>query len=406
MAIEIRRLTSDDNEAAMHTFTTAMQFGPLTGDAWERAQLRSYPERSFGVFEDGRMVANTRSYPFATLVPGGAVLPTAGVSAVGTLPTHRRRGFGATVLAAQLRDVHEQGEPLASLRASQATIYERFGYGVAGHAASVEVHTRRGGLRRRLHDDGRFEFVSGPDVVGIVRPLESRALRRPGMFRRPEPIILRDFGSVIGPHGDAATRMVVHRDGRGRIDGCAQWAPVDREAWHNPKPPTIEASELWAVTPGVEALLWQFLFDLDLVEVVKVWSRPVDDPLRWLLADQRDYEIKEYWDEQWLRLVDVPVALAARTYNDAAGSVVIRVTDPILPANSGRYEIAAGGATRSRRAADLDLSIELLGAIYLGGTSVSELVAAGRVDERRRGAAARADLLLHSALAPWCGSFF
>ena len=87
-------------------------------------------------------------------------------------------------------------------------------------------------------------------------------------------------------------------------------------------------------------------------------------------------------------------------------SVVLAVSDPLLAENDGRYEIGPSGAKRVRRAADLDVPIDALGAIYLGGTSVTELVNAGRIVERKAGAAARADLLLRSTPSPWSGTFF
>jgi len=406
MTFEIRRLTDDDRLAAMHTFTAAMQFAPLTGEAWEQAQTRSYPERSFGAFDGTTMVGNVRSYPFRTVVPGGALVPTAGISAVGTLPTHRRQGILGRLKQRQLEDCHERGEPLASLRASEAPIYGRFGYGLAGHALSVEVSTRRGGLRERIPDDGSFHFERGPALLDWLPDLQRRCLRRPGMVDRPLPIWRRMIAPVLAPeHGDPHW-LVVHRDRRGRPDGYVEWEAVDREAWHE-KTPTIEVGDLLGVDDRVEALLWQFLLDLDLVERVKVESRPVDDPIRWRLRDPRAYTVKEIWDEQWVRVVDVPAALAARSYDDGTvGDVVLGVTDPVLPANDGRYEISGAGARRVRRTADLDVPIDCLGAVYLGGTTMTELVAAGRVSERRRGAAVRADRLLHSPVAPWCGTFF
>jgi predicted acetyltransferase len=88
------------------------------------------------------------------------------------------------------------------------------------------------------------------------------------------------------------------------------------------------------------------------------------------------------------------------------GAVVLGVTDPLLPANDGNYELSASGARRVRRRADLLVPIDALGAIYLGGTSVAELVGAGQIHEVRRGAAARADALLRSPLGAWCGTYF
>jgi predicted acetyltransferase len=405
MPIAVRQLEADEIVTAGHTFTRAMQFAPLTGEDRELAKARAYPERSWAAFDGPLMVGHTRSYPFRTVVPGGSRLATAGITAVGTLPTHRRRGILSLLMAEQLRACHAAGEPLASLRASEASIYGRFGYGLAGLAASIEVSTHKGGLRDRLDDDGTFEYRHGPELLDTIPELHARCLRRPGELERPRPLWERALRPLLTSDPAAAHWLVVHRDRRGRLDGYVEWEALDRDHWHE-KPATVEVGDLYGVDDRVEGLLWQFLMDLDLIEVVKIESRPLDDPIRWRLADPRALVVREIWDEQWVRLVDVPGALAARSYQPAAGTLVIEVADPILPENDGRYELSADGVRRVRARPDLRLGIDVLGAVYLGGVSVSELVAAGRITEVARGAAARADALLHHPVAPWCGTFF
>ncbi|MEZ5231324.1 MAG: sterol carrier protein domain-containing protein [Acidimicrobiales bacterium] len=86
--------------------------------------------------------------------------------------------------------------------------------------------------------------------------------------------------------------------------------------------------------------------------------------------------------------------------------MVIEVHDPLLPANGGRFRIGPEHASRTGDGAELVVGIEELGALYLGGTRAADLVAAGRIAERRVGAAAALDALLAVPAAPWCGSFF
>ena len=89
-------------------------------------------------FEEGQIVGGAGAFPFELSVPGGS-LPCAGVTAVGVHPTHRRRGVLRSMMDAQLRDVHERGEPIAALWASEETIYGRFGYGIASWAGELKV---------------------------------------------------------------------------------------------------------------------------------------------------------------------------------------------------------------------------------------------------------------------------
>src|SRR5690349_23845839 len=99
-------------------------------------------------FEDGQIVGGAGAFPFELSVPGGS-LPCAGVTAVGTQPTHRRRGALRSLMDTQLRDVHERGEPIAALWASEETIYGRFGYGIASWAGSLTVQHEWDALDRK-----------------------------------------------------------------------------------------------------------------------------------------------------------------------------------------------------------------------------------------------------------------
>jgi predicted acetyltransferase len=94
-------------------------------------------------------------------------------------------------------------------------------------------------------------------------------------------------------------------------------------------------------------------------------------------------------DGLWLRLIDVPGALAARQYS-CPSDMVIEVRDDLLPGNAGCWRLRAGdsGAASCKRttaAADISLGVRELGAAYLGGTRIGSLAAAGLVTEHRAG---------------------
>ena len=95
-------------------------------------------ERMHGAWSNGTIVGGAGAFPFNLTVPGGE-LPTAGVTVVGVLPTHRRRGVLRSLMRAQLDDAHERGEPLAALWASEESIYGRFGYGLASFCGEITL---------------------------------------------------------------------------------------------------------------------------------------------------------------------------------------------------------------------------------------------------------------------------
>lgn len=147
--------------------------------------------------------------------------------------------------------------------------------------------------------------------------------------------------------------------------------------------------------------LWIYLTRLDLVDTIEV-DAALDDPLNWLFEDPRVVHTKDVYDQVWLRLVDVPRMLAARTYG-GTGSVVVEVRDKLLPANDGRYRISPDGAERTDDQADITIPVDLLGAVYLGDTKFSDLAATKRVEGARFDVA---DELFAGPVAPLCSTFF
>src|SRR5262249_26469636 len=141
----------------------------------------------------------------------------------------------------------------------------------------------------------------------------------------------------------------------------------------------VRVRELIAATPQARAALWAFLLDQDLTRTVTWNDAPVDDPL-WLMLDDPRAVRRTVRDGLWLRLLHVPAALSARTYAQDP-DVVLEVDDAFCPWNAGRHRLTAGGCARTDDAADLALDAATLAAAYLGGVSLLDLAAAGRVRE-------------------------
>ena len=114
-------------------------------------------------------------------------------------------------------------------------------------------------------------------------------------------------------------------------------------------------------------------------------------------------------DALWVRLVDVPRALAARSYREPF-EVVLEVADEVCPWNAGRWALRWDGETascaRTATPAGLELTAAELGAAYLGGTTLDQLARAGRVRELRDGALAAASRAFQGERAPWCPEIF
>jgi predicted acetyltransferase len=413
--LELRPIESAEIPAFVQAVETAFGSVPTEDDLAFWGSLTE-PDKTLAVLDGGRMVATAAWNSYELTLPAGPgspfpVVPAPGVTAVGVHPTHRRRGLLTRMMNRQLADLRHRGHFLAILTASEAVIYGRFGYGLAQSHQEVAVATRRAAFRRPVAAGDRIRLTE-PDEAGKVLPdLHDRARRlRPGdLGRLPQWWDWQFRDPEKGREGGNARFYAVHESVRGEPDGYASYRY--HPAWPNGVPDSrVAVREVVALAPGVHAALWRFLLDLDLVGEVTWGMAPLDDPLRWLLADARQLRTTNVVDHVWVRLIDVPGALAARGYGSDV-RLVIEVLGPD-PESSGRWVLetgATGGTCRKARKADqADLSLGLadLGAVYLGGVAPSVLAAAGRVVELRPGVLARADSAFAGPVLPFCGTGF
>jgi len=307
----------------------------------------------------------------------------------------------------QLDDVAARGEALAVLTASESLIYGRFGYGLASTNAWCRLDTAGTELARRPEPGGRLRQVEHDEAARSIPVVYDRArTRHPGALSRNARYWQRWFlDREVWRQGASARFYVLHHDAAGEPDGYLAYRAKEGEWGHGLADGTVIVEELDAVDDEVEAALWQHALDIDLVRHVRADARPVDEPLRWRLADPRRLQTSALFDHLWVRLLDVPAALSARRY-ETDDRLVVDVRDPFRPAGEGRYLVEGGpdGAScqRTGQDADLVLGITELGSLYLGGVSATTLARAGRVQERRGGALRAADAFFASTPAPWC----
>jgi predicted acetyltransferase len=356
------------------------------------------PDRSLAWFDDGRLVAGATAFTRQLTVPG-AVVPCAAVTGVGVRPTHRRRGLLTEMMRRQLADVRERGEPVAALWASEGSIYGRFGYGPS--ADVLEVRARRPAARLVDPPPAGAPLAAGPaaDHVDAMRPVHERVRAgRPGMLDRPGPWWAgRLFDPVSRRDGAQPVQAVV-------VDGGYALYAVRRSHGEDGPAGDVRVRELVAETPEARARLWAFLLDQDLTTSTTWDLAPVDEPLVLMLTDPRALRASVS-EGLWVRIVDVGAALSQRAYA-VAPDVVLEVSDAFCAWNEGRWRLDADGCERTRAEPDLALDAATLGAAYLGGTTLLELAAAGRVRELRSGSLLRAARAFRGDVEPWCPEIF
>jgi predicted acetyltransferase len=333
-------------------------------------------------------------------VPGGARLPMAGVTGVGVRADRTRRGVLRALMSTQLEDFAARGVVLTGLLASEAPIYGRFGYGLAMRYRTYSVDRHRARLGPDVPATGEVQLLELDEAIRVCPGVYERLAARPGMMSRPE-VVWRLYENQAR-RSTQPVKAVVHHGPDGP-DGFATYVVDGLQVY--PWTKNLQLVDMFTGTPAAFAGLWRFLLGIDLVDRIVAEARPLDEPIELILADHRRSTVERIGDEHWVRLVDVPKALAAREYGTAA-PVVVEVTDPLLPANSGRYRITPDGAGRTDEPAALRLDVTTLAMVYFGTWRPSALAGAGRIEVRDPDAPANADLLFGTRVASWSGTHF
>ncbi|HEX7399184.1 MAG TPA: GNAT family N-acetyltransferase [Candidatus Limnocylindrales bacterium] len=402
----IQTATLETVEAFVAPLNRAFADMPDPGDEERRTWE---PDRIIAAFDGTEPIATAGALTFRLSVPGGETA-AAGVTLVGVSPSHRRRGILRSMMRHQLDDVRARGEPIAILWASEGAIYQRFGYGLATLSGTFEIERGGAAFARPAPVEGTVRLVDLETAMGIFPPLYDRVrVETPGMVGRSETwwrwIALHDTDHMRGANG---MKFLAIYEADGQVEGAAIYRV--KPDWDDRGPNgRLVALEVLATTPRANRDLWRWLFEVDLVRLVRAVRGPVPHPLQLLLADPRRLGFT-VGDAIWLRVVDVSAALAARTYG-RAGALVLEVRDSFCPWNAGRWRLdvaddGRGSVEPSTAEPDVTLDAADLGATYLGTFRFSELARVGRVVENTAGALLRADEMFAAARAPWCSTMF
>ncbi|HET6300454.1 GNAT family N-acetyltransferase [Microbacterium sp.] len=354
------------------------------------ARERSSYRRVTGVYDPAAPVSEA---PVGTIaswigeltVPGGALIPSCAITAVTVAPTHRRRGIARAMLEGELRSAHAAGVPMAMLTVSESTLYGRYGFAPAAASATWRIETRRAGWIGPV-PEGRIDFIPRQRFRELGPALHERARRRFAGEIDVPPGHWDNFAGT-SPVAEKAgeKRAVQYTDASGEVRGLAVYAV--HENHDDFTKAKVSVHYVLAETDDAYAALWRFLLELDLVAEVSAHELSVEEPLWWMIADQRAATITMR-DHQYVRILDLVAALETRRFG-AAGRLLLDVSDPLGFADGAFVlEVDADGVGRvtpvERDAAPDDavvvrLGITELSAVYLGGVSLATLHRAGRV---------------------------
>ncbi len=377
-------------------------------DRWARDWT---PERTWGYRDHDRWVATLATEARTLTVPGSDAptrdMEVDALTGVTVAATHRRQGLLTAMITESLQAARDRGDPLSMLIAAEWPIYGRFGYAPAVTGTGYVYHPRRPHASLPAPPAGSVRQVE-PAELGEIAPAVFDAARRqrPGQVDRRSPWWDRRLGlDGYQPVGKQFT-WILH-EGRDGPDGLLCWR-VTRDFELTGEMGAIEVPDFIAATDAAYRDLWGYLAGIDVVGEIFVDDRPVDEPIRWQLRDGRALAYKHTFDFLWLRLLDVPAALAQRCYA-VPGRLVLDVVDDDLGGyGAGRVllDVDDTGAScePTTEPADLRMTQRVLASCYLGGHRLRLLV--HDVEELTKGAFERADLMFSVPLAPWTQTGF
>lgn len=355
--------------------------------------------------------------PMQLSVPDGAgagrAVPVAGLTWVGVHPDHRRQGLLTAMLRHHFEQTRREGGHLSALHASEPAIYGRHGYGLASLELEIEA--------------GRGSTFTAPHLEDEVGTITTRlaTVTDEGMGSRRRRIDLdllaTQVGTIVGSDEfyadlshvtpdetrDSEPPRILVAVREGRDVGYVAFKRTHK--WTNARPAAeVEVRQL-SGTPAARLALVRRLVNLDLAGTIKLHGLSPSDPLLSWVAGPRDLGSVQPYDSLWVRLVDLPQALAARGY-EADCDVVVEVADEPASWNAGVWRIGVkdgtGEATRTDDAVEVSLPVAALGAAYLGGANLAELVRAGTIAERRPGAARDLWRAFRTDLGPYAARGF
>ena len=357
-------------------------------------------------------VATVSTWVMDLTVPGHASIPAWAVSSVSVSPTHRRRGIARALIEAELRTAVSLDVPVAILTVTEATIYGRYGFGASAMSADWTIDTKRA---RWIGPEasGSLSFIEPELLASEGYQLVQRVrLQTPGQVEFADILWERLLGLDGNVDAAKTLRLVRYDDEDGELQGFAAYRVIEvGDDFTNHR---LDLSFLVTATDDAYAGLWRFLLEMDLVSSICAPLRTIDEPLLWQVSDPRAVHRGGIREHLWTRILDVPAALSARRYS-APGLFVLDVSDDLGFADglfllsiavdgSAMVELLDGEAPDT--AAAIALTVDDLGALYLGGVSALTLARAGRITELRPGSAASVEASFRSAVTPWLSIWF
>ena len=404
MNVEIRPLTAGEmgQLGELGGYVYGGSFGDGPDNVVATANL---PDWTLCALIDGKLVSSFTAIPFTMRANGNSVA-LAGVSTVGTQPEYRRQGLLRRIQTQAFADMRDRGQSLAALWASQAAIYQRYGYAMTTVLRSYRVDTTDISFHDGVWGSGHVERLSVNDAFDVIKSIYIRFVEnRICYLHRSKALWLQNAMEEIEEQGPI--HAGVHFDDEGNADGYIIYTLRAGKVDHATRGQEIIVRDMaWLSMDGYRSL-WEWLKRHDLVGQVSYRRAATDDPAVELFAEPRLLHSVDH-EGIWLRIVDATGALGDRAYS-SEGDVTIGLTDdPLTPWNNRSIRLEAspeGAHVTPSKSSDLQMSAKALASLYSGFRTARQLRAWGLIEGGDQ-AIDTADRLFASSHAPHCPDHF
>ncbi|MXV79205.1 MAG: GNAT family N-acetyltransferase [Chloroflexi bacterium] len=372
------------------------------------------PEWSTCVFEHGALSTTFGAWPFSMRFNGERA-HVAGVTAVGTDPTKRRRGYLRLAMEHSLDEQYERGQSLAALYASQAGIYQRFGYAVCSRRQRYELDPLDLSFVQAPTPSGTLSISNArdlPDDAVVIRDLYRQYMQpRNGLLHRGVNLWNAEVLDEPSDIEEGPVRVLLYEEGGEALGYMVYTSREDQSISHfsaHQRDHRMTIREYGWLTPAAYVAMWQFAASQDLSWRIYVRDAPSDDPIQHFARDPRTLRV-EVMDGILVRIVDLPRALMTRKY-PVESEITFRVLDVLCDWNQGTWRLSVGpeGADIRQVDASPELTMDVFTMAHLatGALSATYSHRLGRIEATDAAALVRADHIFATEFAMHCMNHF
>lgn len=398
--IEIRPATPDEMPALRRVVATSLMLDAASLDALS-------PEMTLCAFDDDRVASVHGSWPLTMRFNGKAV-PISGVTTVSTDPLDRGRGHLRSLITHHFNELHELGErPWAALYASQATIYQRFGYGIVSTHYNYKIEPQYLVWAEPLTVPGTLREIDPVADFSLMVDLYRKYREdRTGLLHRGRP--MWDAGVLQKPKGDDRQTVVVYEE-----DGEPLGYMVFDTGHYPDSPPLVSqkitVKDMTPLTPLAYRALWNHLAKMPLARFIEVPHAPADDPIQHLILEPR-FLRRTSREGILARIIDLAAGLDARRY-DGGTVVSFELIDDLCPWNAGRWRasLTREGAEVEKLTSgepELSMTANTLAMLAFGQITATQAADFGRLGVHDGASLPRWDAAFKTRYAPYCADNF